>query len=887
MEKNNSKFVPKKFVPYTKEEEKDLRDWYVKDNYTMVEVVKLANDKYHNGYNIRSYRGLETYFRRRRIVKSEHSQYHKGVISARKKKIWYMKNQLGLSQSQIAEKLKMSLGTVKSTLSYFKNNTVLNELKDINKEMATNEDVLEQKTKDQLLSEIHLLEKQLDKERSVNGLIVEAVERQMVKLNPIIKTPTIIIRPGMHKPETAMLELSDLHIGEYLIKRDSANMEEYNYNIFLERLDKLTAGIMECVDIQRSKIPINTIDINMMGDIVTGEDIYLGQGRSLDLPLVNQVFDGSEAIAERLIVPLLKFFNKVRIHAVWGNHGRGFGKPGTVHQRTNFDYIVYRTLKTRFANNPQVEYYIAECPIMLFSLPESPDWTHLISHGDEVGSWMGLPFYGMQRAHGKYGQMLGMNINFWHTGHTHNGAKIDIPYGQQIKNGCFLPDQNIVLSNGTLKRIDAISENDKVINIKGEICNINKVIKRTHVGNIINMQVSGLPDRNKIQCTPNHEIYAIKGNQLSTRAENYHVCSRGNLRDDTKVNILPKWIPAEMLSIGDYVLIPKLEYNIKLANMFGKDFCKFLGLFLAEGSISGPKINNIRKLKQSEFTFHIKETHLSKFVCEMIKKYFQYDATESERVDRNTRSIVINNPDIVQDLYNLCGKGCTTKKISDELMVMPKDYKLELLIGWLLGDGCTSDTEGSFTIMGASTSKDLAWQMRQIAVDVGLSPKICMRMIPKHQPVYCVSFSNIDAYFLDQLMNKKFICPPEQEGLIDSFIFEGQRYAKIKNIYTTYYDGDVYDLSVVSNTKDGHSYIVYGVGVHNSFVGGSELSIYKMQTKSQPKQLLFGVNNVRGITWQYDIQLAPHTKLTKDTQGIYTPVYTTGQSIEDLYKKNK
>ena len=62
---------------------------------------------------------------------------------------------------------------------------------------------------------------------------------------------------------------------------------------------------------------------------------------------------------------------------------------------------------------------------------------HLLSHGSEVKSYQRIPFYGLERAHGRYMALLGKFINYLHVGHHHNLADIDLMFGKTIINGSF------------------------------------------------------------------------------------------------------------------------------------------------------------------------------------------------------------------------------------------------------------------------------------------------------------------------------------------------------------------------------------------------------------------------------------------------------------------
>ena len=421
---------------YSTEEADAIKKCYLEEHMKIRDIVDLINKKFWNGHKVRTYKSIENKVLSSGWARTKHSDYISRATTPKIKEMLRLKK-AGKSQAAISEMMNVPLGTIKSSLNYIKTKTIYNDVEDQKKEYVDDEDLKECAHKEELQRRIEMLEKDLAKSRAVNSIIIDTVKNSIAVLKPL-KIPTIIISSKkMHKAETAMLELGDLHIGEKIVKEEVANVTEYNFDIFCKRLDVLTEGIAECINIQRSKIPIDTLDINVLGDIVTGENIYLGQTRNTDMMLMDQTFEGANRLANRLILPCAQMFNKVRLRCVWGNHGR-VGKPGEFHQKTNFDYIVYVFLKEVLKRQKNVEFYIAECPVMLFKLPEAPSWTHLISHGNEVGSWMSIPFYGMERDHGKYMQLFGMNINYWHLAHHHRACRIDVPYGERLLNGTFV-----------------------------------------------------------------------------------------------------------------------------------------------------------------------------------------------------------------------------------------------------------------------------------------------------------------------------------------------------------------------------------------------------------------------------------------------------------------
>jgi hypothetical protein len=420
-------------IDWKPEEMQRLRGLYKNNTTSSQEKADILNKEFWKGGTIRTVRSTEHAAYRNKFSKPK-AIYAKGILTPYHKQIWRL-HQQGVSYERMSEITGRKVGSIKSALNYMRQHSMLAEVAMQNAEMSTRPDPKSVRTKEELIKNIKALSDQLTKAKAINEIIVDTVKASVDAL-PKMKVPDVIIKKGQHRPEVAMLDFGDVHVGERVVKEDVANMTEYSFDKFLERMDVLRDSIAECIDIQRSRIPINTLVINMLGDIVTGEDIYLGQNRNIDMELTKQTFEGAHYISEKLITPMAKLFNKVRIHAVFGNHGRT-GKPGQFHPRTNFDYIVYRFLYEHYRNQPNVEINIAECPLMLFKLPEAPNYNHLLCHGDTVNSWMSVPYYGIQRDAGKYVQLFNMPLHYIHIGHFHNSAKIDMPYGEQIVNGSF------------------------------------------------------------------------------------------------------------------------------------------------------------------------------------------------------------------------------------------------------------------------------------------------------------------------------------------------------------------------------------------------------------------------------------------------------------------
>lgn len=404
---------------------------YLKEHYPKTPNPRLTleiNNLFHHGQKVRTLHAVEHKGRYLGLKKDFYSRYHLNDLSERVKQILHYK-QIGYSDREIADILQIPEGSVKSHYSY------------AGKHFKFDGDLLTQlsETINLLKNENNILRNQLKNVTYFGKYLTGIINKYLPAFERIPKKSVFPKITPRRKEEVVILELGDLHYGEKVMKKDTANLGEFNKEIFVIRLQRLFSGIMECLSIQRSQIPIQVMEINCLGDFVTGENIYLGQQRAIDTILIDQAVELSTLLAQYLVYPLIQYgdFKKIRFRCVWGNHGR-IGKKEEFHMRSNFDYLLYILLKKMFEKQPEVEFYISESPFMLYEIPEVPEFTHLLLHGDEIRSWMSIPYYAIDRTFMRYVQLVNKPIHFMHIGHSHNKATIDVPYGEKIINGSFI-----------------------------------------------------------------------------------------------------------------------------------------------------------------------------------------------------------------------------------------------------------------------------------------------------------------------------------------------------------------------------------------------------------------------------------------------------------------
>jgi hypothetical protein len=174
----------------------------------------------------------------------------------------------------------------------------------------------------------------------------------------------------------------------------------------------------------------------MLGDMVEGLDIFVGQTQHVDQDLYDQCFDLANDIC-KLIIELLNMFDHIIVKGVVGNHGR-VGKKGENPHWVNWDLIVYKFIESTLANyKDRISF---DFPKSWWLIEKIFDHKFLLTHGDGIKAWMGVPFYGIQRADSRWTMMLQSiheEYNYLEIGHFHTPSFLPRVIGETIINGCW------------------------------------------------------------------------------------------------------------------------------------------------------------------------------------------------------------------------------------------------------------------------------------------------------------------------------------------------------------------------------------------------------------------------------------------------------------------
>lgn len=263
---------------------------------------------------------------------------------------------------------------------------------------------------------------------------------------PALTLPPMPVKQGK-KPseEIALLHLSDTQIGKVT--------RSYNSEVAVERVLAFFRKCIHITNIRREGAVIKEVHLALGGDMVEGEQIFAHQPHLIDQCVFDQACSTTPQVIAQGIILLLNSFEKVKVICVPGNHGRSGAKHSTAHPRSNWDNVVYATLRSLFFGPPgaerkdpalkRLEIVVAED---FFVVDRIYDWGLLFVHGDQInGGFGGFPTGGTAKKLGGWADSVEEPWDYLYFGHFHTYYSGTINHRQFFCNGTTESDNTFAL----------------------------------------------------------------------------------------------------------------------------------------------------------------------------------------------------------------------------------------------------------------------------------------------------------------------------------------------------------------------------------------------------------------------------------------------------------
>ena len=250
----------------------------------------------------------------------------------------------------------------------------------------------------ELRKENERLRRRLTSEGANAEIIMQAVREVFADYTP----PQIPTPPKQKKraeSEVAVLHVSDTQFGKVT--------RSYDSQIAAERIADLAARTVKCIDRHREYASVDEVHVYLGGDMIEGETIFPGQAHLIDESVLSQSVVSCPGALSKLLLVLAGHVDRVHVVGVPGNHGRYGSKHMGAHHATNFDTLVYRTLRLMTTGpegfeRPDSKRITWQVASGFYAVNDVAGHKHLIVHGHQIrGGFAGFPWYGVgKRASG-------------------------------------------------------------------------------------------------------------------------------------------------------------------------------------------------------------------------------------------------------------------------------------------------------------------------------------------------------------------------------------------------------------------------------------------------------------------------------------------------------
>lgn len=422
-------------------------------------------------------------------------------------------------------------------------------------------------------------------------------------------------------------------------------------------------------------------------------------------------------------------------------------------------------------------------------------------------------------------------------------------------NFCFAAGTRVLMSDGTYKAIETISEGDRVIDRTGNV----GVVKKTFVhetDELVEVQSRGILSRS-LFVTPNHPfwVYSARPTCPKTgRPNNFEASRDFCLLGDWKgfaVGVhrhkgeeFPTGLEADWKNSGDldksrdFLTHPVSNIEIEQDDI-NNNRAELIGWFLAEGYYM--QTNHSSEDESGvAFSLGLDEIDIGNRLISLLKEEFGH----LFRVDCKPRGyelqnssyvIYVSNKTVADFFKRWCGKYAWSKKLAEEAMWLPKHQQALILKHCLNGDGCGKvESRGySLELKSRDLIQQLLWlswrlELSPVYRETGVLPRysectlvdgfevfVDPKTGKKSRPGYLLRYSTRDSKKINDKLcvNDEMMSKRASKRITHVFSHEDKDYIleKIDKVDPKEIKCKVYNIEV----EGDNSYIAEGVVVHN------------------------------------------------------------------------
>lgn len=513
---------------------------------------------------------------------------------------------------------------------------------------------------------------------------------------------------------------------------------------------------------------------------------------------------------------------------------------------------------------------------------------------------------------------------------------------QYINNNCFVPGTLITLADGSVKPIEEVIPGDEVLTHLGRGRKVTRTISRDVSEDLVEVKVRG--SNETLLLTKDHPLFVFRPNDACvscggpihrthraiqnllgkfycTKECYYHhkVPNADLLKQKSG-----RFVEAGVVTDRDFATLPVIAGTSPVPLTLGQ--ARLVGLFAAEGYYELDSRNGNERVGCC-WAFHARETDtLAKTVVALMRSEFGVECAIRPHGDHGIVVTTRTNRDAVGFFSRwVRGENAREKSLHGDLLTAPLDLQLEVVRGWLDGDGSAVDTRtcgsavdnhpGDFRVMGSSASRSLAYQMRAMLHRLGVAPRMSYWATKDPRPgwgwgngvteqkTFHSWTLSCGAGYVEELVKTTRFEEPYDKAMADRGggvqevptlrFLNGYCLQMIEAVRRKPYAGPVYNFEV----DEDHSYLANGVATHNcdswsrpvllksyrTFVGAHNFLEHVQIENLSKGRILDAVARDIGDSVYIDILIATdrkHRELIKDIESGELTTLSMGCSID-------
>lgn len=269
------------------------------------------------------------------------------------------------------------------------------------------------------------------------------LEALVLKVGHKLPPPPKYVAPKLKAKtsrETHVLLLSDWHNGEVVSGEAMRGFNAFDKRVFAERVQRVIDAALEIKMMNETggTYHYERLVVGLNGDFVSGT-IHELEKHGDHENVVWAVYETGLKLGEALRA-LAAQYPSVDVFCTSGNHGR-LPDARKVQQKEptrSWDTMVYLIAKTALAEVKNIRWLIPNSYSVAY---EVYGWRFLQTHGHDVKSWNGIPFYGINRMVSNINALeagRGSAIHYWLLGHFHTLSSLPHATGEMFVNGSII-----------------------------------------------------------------------------------------------------------------------------------------------------------------------------------------------------------------------------------------------------------------------------------------------------------------------------------------------------------------------------------------------------------------------------------------------------------------